>query len=187
MTRFMTIGRVLYDKGFKELIECASFYKKRGFDVEFQWLGGIDPDYPQFVSQDVVMKYHNLGVINYVGFKSDVKGYLASADCIIHPSYHEGMSRVLMESLAMHKPIITTNIPGCKETVIEGVNGFLCEPRDSLSLIKAVEKFLSLSSDQRFQMGIESRQYAESRFDIKNVIKVYDEVLNSISCSCPTA
>lgn len=90
------------------------------------------------------------------------------------------MSRVLMESLAMRKPIITTDIPGCKETVIEGSNGFLCLPKDSASLIKAVCKFLSLSESERKNMGVRSREYAKERFDIRNVMRIYDDVIENI-------
>lgn len=180
MIKFLTIARVLYDKGFKELTDCAAYFKEKGADVEFQWLGGIDTDYSQFVSEEEVRDFHNKGTINYLGFKSDVRSYIENADCIILPSYHEGMSRVLMESLAMHKPIITTNIPGCKEMVKDRGNGFLCIPKDSQSLIEAVEEFLLLSPDQRKLMGIKSREYAETRFDVKKVIEIYDEVVKSI-------
>lgn len=181
MIRFLTIARVIYDKGFKELTDCAVYFKEKGADVEFQWLGGIDTDYSKFVSEAVIRDFHNKGIINYLGFKSDVKSFIENADCIILPSYHEGMSRVLMESLAMHKPIITTNIPGCKEMVRDGDNGFLCTPKDSQSLIKAVEEFLLLSQEQRNVMGVKSREYAEVRFDIKKVIAIYDEVVTSVN------
>ncbi len=180
MIKFLTIARVLYDKGFSELIECASYFHDSDQNIEFQWLGDIDEGYSQFVSRSEVEKYHNDGIINYLGFQPDVRKYIREADCIILPSYHEGMSRVLMESLAMYKPIITSNIPGCKETVMNGINGFLCEPQDAKSLICAVNNFLSLSEDEKILMGEKSREYAESRFDVRNVIKVYDQILNEI-------
>lgn len=180
MIRFLTIGRVLYDKGFQELIDCASFFKERKESVEFQWLGPIDTDYSQYVKKEEVLTFHNKGIINYLGFHSNVIEYINKADCIILPSYHEGMSRVLMEALALSKPIITSNIPGCKETVIEGENGFLCEPRNSQSLIDAVEMFLNLTPEQRELMGKRSREYAERRFDVKNIINVYDALIKDI-------
>lgn len=180
MIKFLTIARVLYDKGFSELASCAAYSIKMGYNVEFQWLGDIDEDYSQFVSREVIMDLHNKNIINYLGFQKDVRKYIKDADCIILPSYHEGMSRVLMESLAMNKPIITTDIPGCREMVIDGKNGFLCIPKDKQSLIDAVEKFINLSNDERNKMGKHSRQYAESRFDIKNVIKVYDDIVASL-------
>lgn len=180
MIKFITVGRVLYDKGYCELAECASFYKDKGIEAEFQWLGAIDPEYPQFVTLEEVQRLHNKGIINYLGFHPDVQKHIQFADCVILPSYHEGMSRVLMEALALGKPIITTNIPGCKETVIYGENGFLCEPRNSSSLINAVGKFLKLSNEQREIMGKRSRSYAEERFDVKHVIDVYEKIINEI-------
>lgn len=180
MIKFLTIARVLYDKGFRELIECANHYYRLGYDVEFKWMGSIDNEYSQVVSKEEVMKWHNAKVINYIGFHHDVRNYIKDADCIILPSYHEGMSRVLMESLAMRKPIITSDIPGCRETVIEGVNGFLCQPRNAKSLIECVDKFMKLTIEQRLQMAIESRTLAENRFDINNVIKVYESIINHV-------
>lgn len=180
MIRFLTIGRVLYDKGFSELVKCASTIQNKYYDVEFQWLGGIDKEYPQHVSHEEVMKYHNDGVINYLGFHSDVKSIIQMADCIILPSYHEGMSRVLMEALAMGKPIITTDIPGCKEMVKEGLNGFLCKRADSESLTNVVEKFIMLSTEERNKMSECSRDYAEKRFDIKKVISIYDKIVSEV-------
>lgn len=181
MITFLTIARVLYDKGFKELTECARYLKNSHKDVEFQWLGGIDYGYSQHVKEEDINLLQEQGIIRYFGFHSDVKSYIQNADCIVLPSYHEGMSRVLMEALAMRKPIITTNISGCKEMVINGENGFLCEPRDSTSLINAVNKFLNLDQDQRLYMGNISRKYAEKRFNIKNVIEVYDNIIKAIT------
>lgn len=180
MIKFLTIARVLYDKGFCELIECARFFKGNGYPVEFQWLGGIDCGYSQYVSEEEIYLCHEKGIINYLGFKQNVQQYIKDCDCIVLPSYHEGMSRVLMESLAMGKPIITSNISGCKETVKEGENGFLCEPRDGASLIRAVGKFLNLDDKQRAEMGIKSRKYAEDRFDVRKVIVKYEDLINSL-------
>lgn len=180
MTCFLTIGRVLYDKGFNELIECSSYFKSRNQDVEFQWLGPIDTGYSQFISEDAVNLYHERNIIKYLGSHLDVRCYIKDADCIVLPSYHEGMSRVLMEGIAMGKPIITSNIPGCREAVINGKNGFLCEPKNSQSLIDAVNKFLSLTINERKMFGESSRELAESRFDIKHVISLYDNVVSEI-------
>lgn len=185
MIKFLTIARVLYDKGFKELTECASYFKGACTDIEFSWLGDIDEQYPQFVHKNEVMMLHDQGIINYLGFHKDVRKYIHDADCIILPSYHEGMSRVLMEALALSKPIITSNISGCKETVKEGINGFLCEPRNTESLIYAVKRFLVLSDIERKEMGKQSFIYAKERFDVRDVIRVYDSILNSIIIADP--
>lgn len=174
---FLSIGRVLYDKGYKELIEVSKIIKASHKDVEFQWLGAIDEGYPEHVPEYQVMDDQNKGLINYLGFKNNVIDYLKKADCIVLPSYHEGMSRTLMEALALGKPIITTNISGCKETVDEGMNGFLCNPRDVESLEAAIEKYLHLSDEKIKEMSKYSRIKAENQFDIKNVIKIYEDIL----------
>lgn len=175
---FLTIGRVLYDKGYRELIDASYSINKKYQNIEFQWLGAIDEDYPEFVSENQIMEDQKKGLINYLGFKFNVIDYIKNADCIVLPSYHEGMSRTLMEALALGKPIITTNIPGCKETVDEGKNGFLCNPKDAISLEAAIEKFLHLSPENIKNMSIYSRQKAVQQFDVKHVIKVYDDIVS---------
>ena len=176
-TTFLSIGRVLYDKGYKELIEASKTIQQSHKDVEFQWLGPIDESYPEFVPENQIMTDQSNGWIHYLGFSSDVRTYIKQADCIILPSYHEGMSRTLMEALALGKPIITTDIPGCRETVDEGKNGFLCKPRDSYSLQQAILKFLKLPSESINEMSQYSRRKAESQFDVKKVIRIYEEIL----------
>lgn len=180
MIRFVTIGRVLYDKGYKELIEASKKIKSEYSDVEFEWLGEIDESYPEYVSLEKVLSDEKNGYISYHGFSNNVKDFIKEADCIILPSYHEGMSRTLMESLAMSRPIITTNISGCRETVDDGENGFLCEARSCDSLVTAIKKFLSLSDIDRKKMGRRSREKAEKQFDVNNVIKIYDKIISGL-------
>ncbi len=177
MVRFLTIGRVLFDKGYQELIDASKSIKLAYPDVKFEWLGEIDDSYPEYVPLERVLADEKDGIINYHGFSNDVISYIKKADCIILPSYHEGMSRTLMESLAMSKPIITTNISGCRETVDDGENGFLCEARSSDSLTAAIKKFLNLSVEEREKMCRKSREKAEKQFDVNNVIKIYDKII----------
>lgn len=177
-TVFLTVARVLYDKGYSELVAAAKIIQKKYPHVEFHWVGGIDEGYPEFVPANQVIADQDAGYIKYLGYKRNVKYFIQHADCIILPSYHEGMSRTLMETLAMGKPIITTDIAGCRETVEENKNGFLCKPRDVASLVKAIEKFLKLSEEQTKKMGNLSRLKAEQQFDVQNVIKVYENILS---------
>lgn len=180
MTTFLTIARVLYDKGYQELIDASKFIKWKRKDVVFQWLGNIDEEYPNYVERSTIERDQRDGFISYLGTTTDVREFILNADCIILPSYHEGLSRTLMESIAMGKPVITSNIPGCMETVDDGINGFLCEPRNALSLSNAILKFLSLSECERQRMGVNSRKKAIQTFDIKNVIRAYDDVISEI-------
>ncbi len=177
---FLTVSRVLYDKGFGELAEASGIIKKRYSGVEFQWLGNIDKDYVHSVSESEVQRLHDAGLINFLGYKNDVRDVMRRADCIVLPSYHEGMSRVLMEALAMGKPVIVSDVAGCRETVDDGVNGFLCEARDAVSLVMAIEKFMALSEDERVEMGRHSRTKAEMRFDIREVIEIYESLIDTL-------
>ena len=176
-TVFLMIARVLYDKGYQEYVDAARIIRQEHPDVEFWLLGKIDEEYPNHVPGSVVNADHRAGIIYYKGFTSDVKPIEVEADCIVHPTfYNEGMSRVLMEAMAMRKPIITTDIPGCKETVEDGRNGYLVPPRNVDALVKAIRKFLNLSQEERKAMGDYGRKKAEREFDVKNVIAVYRSI-----------
>ena len=176
-TTFLMIARVLYDKGYQEYTDAARTIRGKYPEVKFELLGKIDQEYPNHVPESVVKQDHKEGTIHYLGFVSDVREIIRQADCIVLPTfYNEGLSRVLMEAMALRKPIITTNIPGCKETVEEGRNGFLVPPRDVESLVRAMERFILLSSEERIKMGKYSREKAEREFDIQNVIAIYRKI-----------
>lgn len=176
-TVFLMIARVLYDKGYREYVDAARVIRAKYPDVEFQLLGRIDEEYPDHVPEAVVLKDQSEGAIRYLGYVSNVRPILLSASCIVHPTfYNEGMSRVLMEAMAMRKPIITTDIPGCRETVENGRNGFLVPSRDAVALAEAIRRFLSLSEEERLAMGRYGRKKAEREFDVRNVIAVYRRI-----------
>lgn len=177
MKVFLTIARTLYDKGYSELIEASRILRRERQNCRFKWLGPIDEQYPQHVTKATILQDQKSGLIEYLGVTADVRKSIRRSDCIVLPSYHEGMSRVLMESLAMGKPIITTDIAGCREMVIEGENGFLCKPGDAKSLVEAIKKFIRLDLQEVKEMGKKSRELAESRFNVMNVIKVYEDII----------
>ena len=180
-TVFLMISRLLYDKGYSEYVNAAKEIKAAYPQTEFRLLGNVDESYPNFVPASVVRNDDEVGYINYLGFKSDVRTSLYEADCIVHPSfYNEGLSRVLMEALAMQKPIITTDIPGCRETVDPGRNGYIVKAHSVESLADGIRKFLALSEDERKQMGIYGRRKAEKEFDVKNVIAVYKKITDRL-------
>lgn len=177
MCKFLMISRVLYDKGYSQYVESARLIKNSYPSAKFMLLGDIDEDYPNHVPREVVENDVRNGLIDYLGYRSNVKEIIMDCDCIVHPTYYnEGLSRVLMEGLAMRKPIITTDIPGCRETVDDGVNGFLCEPRSVFSLTECIKKFIMLSHEQRVIMGKAGRIKAETTFDINDVIKIYHSI-----------
>lgn len=170
------VARVLYDKGYTEYVEAARMVRKEHPEAEFHLLGTIDTAYPKHVPEEVIKKDHTEGIIHYLGYASNVRPIMQTADCIVLPSYHEGLSRVLIEALAMGKPIITSDIPGCRETVEEGHNGYLVPPRNIEALADAFRCFLSLPLVERKSMGRYGRMKAEREFDVKNVIAVYRKI-----------
>lgn len=178
MVTFLMIARVLYDKGFQQYVDAAKIIKRNYNDTRFWLLGDIDEQYPNHVPLEVVEECDREGIIDYLGYSENVIEIMKDVDCIIHPSYYsEGMSRVLMEALALRKPIITTTIPGCKEFVVNEMNGFLCEPKSVESLVQAIESFLGLNVIQRKEMGEYGRSIAESKFNIENVKTIYHRVI----------
>lgn len=173
--RFLFISRLLRDKGTEEFFEMAKAIKGKYPQVEFQILGWCEGDYKKQLDELI-----ENGTINYLGSTSDVRPYLANVHCTIMPSYHEGMSNVNLESAANGRPVITTDVPGCRETVDDGVTGFLVKARDAESLIDGVERFLSLPYEDKQKMGLMARRKVEREFDRQIVVKAYLEAINSV-------
>jgi len=172
-TRFLYLGRMMKEKGIEELFEAA----KQLYDdnVEFQLLGYPDEDY-----QDRLDEYEEKGYIRQLGFDPDVHEYIKNASALVLPTYHEGMSNVLMEASATGRPVIATNISGCKEIFEEGVTGFSCEPKSSEDLIRALREFLKLSVEERAAMGQKAREKMEREFDRDQVVDAYMEEIEAI-------
>lgn len=139
-------------------------------------MGDLDISYPNHVPEERVEQDQIARDICYLGYCSDVPKQIRQADCIVLPSYNEGLSRVLMEAIAMGKPVITTDIPGCRETVDDGKNGFLVQLKDVKGLAEAMLKLVGLNNDQRKEMEKYSRWKAEQQFDIKHVLKIYQQI-----------
>jgi glycosyltransferase involved in cell wall biosynthesis len=166
--RFLFIGRILKDKGIEELFYTAKAIKMTYPQTEFQIVGTVEGDYQKQL--EVLI---NDGIINYLGPQPDVRPYIGAVECTIMPSYHEGMSNVNLESAANGRPVITTNVPGCKETIEDGKTGFLVEARNANSLKDAVERFIQLPYDKKVIMGQEARKKIEHEFDRQIVIDAY--------------
>ena len=166
--KFLFIARLLKDKGTDEFFEMAKFIKGKYPKTEFQILGWVEGDYKQQLDELV-----SKGIVKHLGTTTDVRPFLASVHCTIMPSYHEGMSNVNLESAANGRPVITTDVPGCRETVDDGMTGFLVKPRDTESLIDGVERFLAMSYEQKKQMGLNARKKVEREFDRQIVVDAY--------------
>jgi glycosyltransferase involved in cell wall biosynthesis len=175
--QFLLVGRLLWDKGVGEFVEAARIVKNCGFDAGFQILGFLDVDNPQAITGAQMSQWVDEGVVSYLGATDDVRCAIAKADCVVLPSYYrEGTPRSLLEAAAMGRPIITTDSIGCRETVDDEINGFLCKPRDANSLADQMMRLIKLSSADRNRMGTMSRLKAETEFDENIVIKSYIEV-----------
>ena len=184
--RFLFIARLVKDKGIIEYIEAIRIIKNLKFkienytDVEFQVLGAFYPGNPTAITKEQMQKWQEEGVVNYLGTSDRVSEIIKECDCVVLPSYREGLSRVLLEAASMAKPIITTDTPGCKDVVEDGVNGFLCKVKDADSLAIQVEKMLNLSTKQREEMGKRGREKIIKEFDEKIVIEKYLEAIKLI-------
>lgn len=180
------ISRLLYDKGYSQYVEAARIIKSENPSISFKLLGSIDTDYPNHVPYSVLCSDIESGAIEYLGYNKNVKAIIKDVDCIVLPSYYnEGLSRVLMEALAMRKIIITTNIPGCRETVDNNITGFICCPKNIESLVSAIKKVISLSKSERTEMGKLARKKAEEIFDISEVIKTYFSITKQYEIQQP--
>lgn len=164
---FLLIARLLKDKGLIEYIEAAKIIKNRYPEVEFHLVGYIDEN-PKAINQSQLDEWIDSGVINYWGKLKDVRPAIAASSVYVLPSYREGTSRSVLEAMAMGRPIITTNAPGCRETVDDSVNGFLVPIKNVDELVKAMEKFIK-QSQLINAMGKASRQLTEEKYDVNKV------------------
>lgn len=164
--RFLYLGRIMREKGIDELFRAARLLRQAGVDFTLDLVGFYEDEYKQEVEQ-----LGREGIARFHGFQQDPRPFYAAADCVVMPSYHEGMSNVLLEAAAMARPVITTAIPGCREAVQEGVSGFLCRPRDTEDLLRAMQEMARLPREQRAAMGEAGREKMERQFDKKQVVQ----------------
>lgn len=163
--RFLFIGRVMAEKGVNELFAAMERLISEGFRCELDILGYYEEDY-----KNTIARYIRQGWLHYHGFQPDVKPFIANAHCFVLPSWHEGMANTNLECAAMGRPLITSNIHGCMEAVVEKASGLLCQPKNADSLYEAMKHFLAMSPEDRAAMGAAGRQHMESVFDKKKVV-----------------
>lgn len=177
---FLLVARLLKDKGVEEYVQASRKIKAAHPQVECALLGFIDSDNPNAISAQQLQAWVDEGVVRYWGTSYDVREQLAQADCVVLPSYREGTPRSLLEAAAMGRPLIATDVPGCREVVRDGHNGFLCQSRNPKDLAKQMIKIVSMTAVQLQQMGLSSRKLVEQRFDEQQVIEQYRKVLSEI-------
>lgn len=180
--RFLMVARLLYDKGYSEYVKAAITVKNKYPDIEFGLLGPLDEASPMAVPESVVKKDVADGKITYFGMTNDVPSWLSRDGVIVVlvSYYPEGLNRSLMEACAKGCPCITTDIPGCRETVVDGENGFLVPVKNSQALADAMIRFIGLPVEKKRAMAEKSRQIAVEKFDISKVLDVYDEIIEDL-------
>lgn len=178
--RFLYVGRILKDKGVMEFVGAAQLLLAKHSNIEFQLLGGLDEDNPTAITHDQVAQWQSDGIINYLGYIEDVGPFLNSADIVVLPSYREGMPRTILEASASGKPVIATDVPGCRDAVVDGVTGYLCKVKDTASLADAMERMLIDGPDKRREMGVNGRQRMLEVFDERIVTRKYIETITAI-------
>lgn len=174
--KFLFMGRVMAEKGIDELFEAMQRLVSDGLRCELDVLGGYEEDY-----KEKIEKYENEGWLHYHGYQKDVRPFIERCHCFVLPSWHEGMANANLESAALGRPIITSNISGCREAVVEGVSGYLVECRNTSALCHTMKKFMELSYERKKLMGIEGRMHMEAIFDKE---KVVEETIKRICIQC---
>jgi len=166
--KFLFIARLIKEKGIPELVQASKILREKGYDFEIQLLGWVDPN-PGGLSQQEVDQLHESGIVNYLGTTDDVRPFISASDVFVLPSYYnEGLPRTIQEAMAMKKPIITTDHPGCRETVVEGRNGFLIPVKNASALADAMEYFIK-QPEEVINMGLHSFEMAKDKFDVNKI------------------
>ena len=173
------VSRMLKDKGIFEFVEAARMLNKNNFQIRFLLVGDIDPKNPTSLKTKTLKTWHEEGIIEWLGWVDDIKRILLDTDILCLPSYREGLPKSLLEGAAIGLPLVTTNTIGCREVVVDGVNGYLVPVKDSENLALAFEKLIR-DEKLRAKMGKESYKLAKSKFSAKIInsqtISIYNEL-----------
>lgn len=172
---FLYVGRVMKEKGIEELLYAAKVLCEENHQVIFRLVGNYEEDY-----KDIVEQYEKQGILELIGYQKEIHPYYKEAAAVLMPSYHEGMSNVILEASATGRPVLASDIPGCQEGFEEGITGFGFPPRDKEALLEALRRFVKLSEDERAQMGKNARAKMEREFDRKQVVNAYVEEIKGI-------
>ena len=179
---FLFISRLVKDKGVMEFVEAASLLKENYPGAEFHIIGPLWGGNkksltvtPEELSEWIEKKW-----IVYHDKQKNVKPFMADADCVVMPSYREGMSNVLLEAASMARPLIATNVTGCRDIVDDGVNGFLCKVKDGKDLSDKMKKMMNLSATEREEMGKKGREKMIREFDKKIVVRTYIQAIDEV-------
>ena len=173
-------ARMLWDKGVGEFVQAARMLKKDGIVARFVLVGNIDEENPNNINQAQLQVWNDDGVVDWLGYQEDMPTVLSQSHIVCLPSYREGLPKSLIEAAAAGKPIVTTDVPGCREVVNDGVNGYLVPAKSENELAMALKKLI-LDSDLRKTMGAKSRAKAEQEFSVKRInsetLDLYEKII----------
>lgn len=177
---FLMVARVLYEKGIVEYFEAAKIVRQAVPGTRVQLLGGLDEAGGVGVARATFEEWLQRGDIEYLGRSDDVTTHIHQADCVVLPSYREGTPKTLLEAAACGKPLVTTDVPGCRETVQDGYNGYLCQVRSAPDLAAKMLQVLQLPDGDLQRMAQASRQLAETKFDEQIVLQKYLDAVAAV-------
>ncbi len=180
--RFILIARLLWDKGVGELVLATKEIKKKYKNVEVQLVGFVDVKNPQAILKTQIDEWVSKGLVNYLGSTDDVRDFIGDADCVVLPSYREGVSKILLEAASMAKPIIASNVPGCRDIVEHASSGYLCRVKDPKDLQMKMQMMLSLNDYELYEMGRRGREHIKREFNEEIVIKKYLKTIEFYTC-----
>jgi len=177
---FILVARMLWDKGVGEFVDAARMVKQQHPDVRFMLLGPVGIENKTSIPKDRIESWVQEGVVEYLGESDDPRPHVLASDCVVLPSYREGLSRVLLEAAAMGKPIVTTDVPGCRQVVSHGENGLLCAPQDAESLATQLRAFIEMPPAERQRLGQAGRDKAEREYDQAFVLSAYERKIKEV-------
>ncbi len=178
---FILVARLLYDKGLNEYYRAARKLKKVYPNVSFKLLGYLNVENPMAIPKKLIDEWVKSGDIDYLGSAPDVKPFVKNSTCVVLPSYREGISVSLMEGASMGRPLIASNIAGCKELIEDGRTGFLCNVKDADDLATKLERIINMDGETLKRMGQLSRDKIVENFSIKNILPRYEKALRDLA------
>lgn len=178
----LLVARMLWDKGVGELVQAASILQKTGVNARFLLAGGVDLGNPESISVEQLEQWNQDGVVEWLGERSDIAQLLESSHIVVLPSYREGLPKSLIEAAAVGRPIVTTDVPGCREVVQDRVNGRLVPARDEDKLADAIQELLQ-DPERLGVMGRKGREMAEQKFSLQHVVEQTLKLYSAINKS----
>lgn len=172
---YLFAGRVMKDKGIEEFLKAAQNAKSTYPKCQFDIVGPMEENYTQLLKE-----YENNGIIHYHEYVENLANFYKKAHVIVLPSYHEGLSNVLLEASSVGRPSITSNIPGCKEVIMDNENGYLVAPKDETDLTSKLISFYKLDYNEKKNMGLKAREIVENKFDRTSIVKTYIERIKNV-------